>query len=177
MSIESELTKATQDGNLEFLENFVNNPLTAIPIKTLVTGDTLFHIAAQKGHDELLQWMLRQIVDNEIIKNVVNAINNNGLTPLYFAVLNGHINTMLVLLGHNADINFKTNYMGNTIIHIAARIGKPAHLDIIKYLMENREHFNLDINLRNQLGETALDCAKRRNNQEIVEYLEPFYQT
>eukprot|EP01063_Lacrimia_lanifica_P026089 TRINITY_DN3458_c0_g3_i4.p1 TRINITY_DN3458_c0_g3~~TRINITY_DN3458_c0_g3_i4.p1 ORF type:complete len:663 (+),score=275.11 TRINITY_DN3458_c0_g3_i4:1164-3152(+) len=68
-------------------------------------GDTLLHLAAKEGYDELLRYLLSDfagVVD-------VDEINKRGETPLHLAAGSGRAKAVHVLLDHNANPNRLTN--------------------------------------------------------------------
>lgn len=65
-------------------------------------GNTVLHIAAKKGYDE--------IVNTLLLKGVpVNGKNNKGLTPLHFAAKKDQLKTCKLLIQYNAEIESKDN--------------------------------------------------------------------
>jgi len=55
----------------------------------------------------------------------VNAINDNGETPIFKAIFNDSIRTLLMekLLEHGANVNL-LNSFGEGILHYAVRLGR-----------------------------------------------------
>ena len=83
------------------------------------------------------------------------ADNLLNLTPLWCASRGGHVDTMLVLLGRNADIHAAPNFGQDTPLHIAAKFVKP---DAVDLLIQN----GADVNSTDCEGNTALQvvCQK-----------------
>ena len=68
------------------------------------------------------------------------------------------------LLRHNASVDLKGSWIGDTALMNAASGGG---VEIGRLLLEN----NAEAGIKNKLGETALDHAKRWNHPEFVKLL------
>jgi uncharacterized protein len=93
----------------------------------------------------------------------VNAINNDGFTPLMVACREGNAEIVESLIGHNANLNAQY-HSGETSLVFASYNG---NLRIVKSLIKA----GADINLSNNLGATPLSMAKSKNQNEVVKYL------
>lgn len=86
-------------------------------------GDTILHLAAQKGHAMLITDLL---ADNRLYKN---APNYSGTTPLAAAVTHGHLSTVRVFLADSAGVTLKcSDIHGRNVLHVAV---DGNHLEII----------------------------------------------
>ena len=52
----------------------------------------------------------------------VSARDDNGMTPMHYAIGGGHIEFIKLLVSNGAEVNVADNY-GTTVLHYAARNG------------------------------------------------------
>ncbi|WP_341813059.1 ankyrin repeat domain-containing protein [Wolbachia endosymbiont (group B) of Germaria angustata] len=164
-------------------------------IDSLYDGDTVLHLLAQDGNEEVIRLILEKIDPNKLSK-FINSINEEGFTSLNYATIHGHLGTVQHLVRKGGDVNLK-NTKGMNPLHFAALYG---HLDIAKYLVAqgaiikslNKDsmcplhfaviHGRLDIveylvekganiNLYSKEGESSLHFAVMHGQLDIVEYL------
>ena len=142
-------------------------------------GLTALHAAGQIGHVELTKQLLMHGV-------AVDPVDNGGKTPLHYAVENQHGEVISLLVESGADIRLEdgngltpailsldksagiianlfnektvnTRFAsGNTLLHLASKQGLVSH---VQALIEE----NASTELRNDLGETALDYSLSGN--------------
>jgi ankyrin repeat protein len=100
-----------------------------------------------------------------VIKNGanVNQTDNQGLSALASACMNGNFNTVQLLIKNNADLNIQ-NKFSSTPLSLACFNGQT---DIVRVLLEN----GADVNLQDQEGHTALFEACLHGSKDIVEIL------
>jgi ankyrin repeat protein len=117
----------------------------------------------------------------ELIKSLVssganvNTRDKFNRIPLHYAADEGYLEIVKYLILKGSEIDTKAAFylhlgsieltLGCTSLHLAARNG---HLEIVKYLVSQ----GADVNLKNNEDKNALDLAKKRENQEIVAFLE-----
>ena len=117
-------------------------------------GNTPLHQSCYNGQSEVVKAMLAEkTVD-------INVCNDEGITPLYFAVMRNNLFITELLLEAGADADKKDNH-GNTPLHLAAR-NENEH--IVKRLLEN----GADANARTERGETALIAAAKTGNNYVA---------
>lgn len=97
--------------------------------------------------------------------NLINAQNENGLTPLLNAIIDLEYPTKEVklLLEHGANIE-ATNAEGETALIIATKKGQ---LACVKLLLDH----GANVHTKNKNGYTALDWAIGRGYAEIIHLL------
>ena len=71
--------------------------------------------------------------------DVNQAKTTSGVTPVYVAAQNGHVEVVQLLLGSNADVNQAKTNTGSTPVFIAAQNG---HVDVVTALVAS----NADVN-------------------------------
>ncbi|XP_014467385.1 PREDICTED: uncharacterized protein LOC106740649 isoform X2 [Dinoponera quadriceps] len=100
----------------------------------------------------------------------VNTKDNDEITLLHYAVNNGDINIVNILLKNGADVTLITN-KGNTPLHIATSKG---HKDIVEVLLQyvNRNKLNDFINAKTTAsGTTSLHVAAKNGYFDIIKLL------
>lgn len=152
----------------ELLDKYKDADVASM-LNTLVedgqTKCTPVMIAALRGHDEVLQFLLdRYKPDLEVEGEVeFGGCYIEGATALWCAAGFGHFNVMRTLVTHGADLNHPTTAY-STPLRAACFGGR---LDIVKYLIEH----DADINLSNKFNNTCLMIAAYKGHLDIVEYL------
>ena len=86
-----------------------------------------------------------------------------GHTALIYAVIDGHLEMVKLLINSGVDINIINN-CGDTALMLAAYNG---HLEIVKVLINN----GVDMNIINKYGNTTLMWAACRGTLNIVKIL------
>jgi len=105
---------------------------------------TALHLAATKGHDNVVQTLLEKGAKME-------ASDRFGWTAMQAAAVGGHLAVLEVLFNHGANHNSKTRDRW-TLLHGAASGG---HTDVMHVLLKN----GVDVNARTSSGRTPLHGA------------------
>jgi len=125
----------------------MNNHDTLSPLKEAVT----------QGHEEIVKMILQH--------QKTTNINNMNQNYLINAIEDGYFKIVKLLLEYGVDVN-NQDFFGYTPLMHAVFIG---HLGIVKQLLN---HPNIDVFIKNDEGETALDCAEnKQNGSRIVELI------
>ncbi len=105
----------------------------------------------------------------------VNAKDKFNRIALHYAADEGYLEIVKYLAIKGSEIDVKGAFylqfgsweltLGCTPLHLAARNG---HLEVVKYLI----YQGADVNLKNNENMNALDLAKKRDNLEMVAFLE-----
>ncbi|XP_069058529.1 ankyrin repeat domain-containing protein 49 [Pleurodeles waltl] len=109
---------------------------------------TPLHRAAYNGHLEVARELIAHGAD-------VHAVTVDGWTPLHSACKWNNTKVASFLLQHGADVNTQTKGL-LTPLHLAA--GNRDSKDTLELLLMNRY---IKPNLKNNLGETAYEIARR----------------
>ncbi len=112
-------------------------------------GDTPIMLAALRGSLPIVK----------LLREAGAQINRPGWTPLLYAALNGHNAVIEYLLSSGADLAFNAPN-GVTPIMLAVRSDKA---DTLKLLIS----YGLDVNARNEKGESALDWARKKGSEDL----------
>ncbi|XP_042873329.1 putative ankyrin repeat protein RF_0381 isoform X4 [Penaeus japonicus] len=108
---------------------------------------------------------LRQKIQEGDIDALCAKGNNKGLRAVHYAAIGGHVETLKILQRNRFDMKAVTK-QGLTALHYAVRY---SHLDAVKWLVAEA---GLDVSLRDNKNNSALDLARRENKEQIREYLE-----
>ena len=93
-----------------------------------------------------------------------DAANDEGMTALHYAAINGDTEIVRFLVEHGADITAQDNLLSRSAIHFAAEKG---NLECIKYLAEQ----GADLLDRDIYGTTPMHYAARSNKLDVVKFL------
>ena len=135
-------------------------------------GWTPLHIAAKKGHFEILKLIIGQVED----KNpAIHGNNFYGGTPLHFAVSENHLEICKLILGEIKDKN-PPDMVGRTPLHNAASSG---NYYICKLILENLDRaqfnqedgINYDKNPKDAGGKTPLHLAAMEGHLKICKLI------
>ena len=125
--------------------------------KTDDMGNTTLHQACHQNQSEVVEALLKAgRVD-------VNAVNDDGDTPLLMVCRNQNVYLAEILLKAGADPNCK-QLDGSSPLHYAAEEG---NYPIAKALLAG----GADVNLRDQGGKTPLLLAAREGQNDMVAFL------
>lgn len=116
-------------------------------------GETPLMMAALKGHTEMAKALVAKGAD----------VNKTGWTPLHYAATGGHLDIMSLLLEHHAFIDAESPN-GTTPLMMAAHYGTTA---AVKLLLDA----GADVQMKNQLGLSAVDFAQRASRQDVAELI------
>lgn len=159
-----EFILATKNAEIEKLEIYLNNGLDINC--TDKNGKTGILIATEQENTDMVRWFVDNGADinhrgssNEIIDN----------TPFLYAGANGLDDILKILIPHNPDVTILNRYGGNALIPACER----GHVSTVQLLLEKT---NVDVNLINNLGWTALLEAiilsdGGKDHQDIVKLL------
>lgn len=176
------LHEEVKRGNLAAVREALDKDSTLLDTPN-EAGQTAYLLAKYYRHEELAEYLLsrnptmdlftgcvaglapyvlRQVDDN---RDLLDAHNNDGWTPLHLAAFFGHAGLVKELLDRGAYTESRsTNAMRNTPLH-AATAGRK--LDVMRLLLEN----GADAGAKQEGGWTALHAAAQNGDREMVELL------
>lgn len=143
---------ALREGTTKAADALIAWPKTNVESRSPQDESPLM-MAALKGQLEIARKLVARGAD----------VNKTGWTPLHYAATGGHLEIINLLLENHAYIDAESPN-ATTPLMMAANYGTPA---AVKLLLEA----GADPTLRNQLGLSALDFAKRGNRPDSAELI------
>ena len=120
-------------------------------------GETALHRAAARGHLSAVNLLVDHGAN-------VNAVDEQGATPLLAATYSSHKEVVVFLLQRGATVDAQEKRHGFTpLIQAVARNNK----DLVNVLLNH----NANLSLKTVDGRTALDWAKAEGSSQIVAML------
>ena len=121
--------KSEMDDNIliTMINQLFHNQLQKLCKVTDGNGNTILHLAAKFGRDDLVEYLGTKLVDE-------NFMNNNGRAALHLAVQYNNVSTVEIFYetfkSRELDIN-QTTSDGETSMHIAAKIGSTEMMTLL----------------------------------------------
>jgi ankyrin repeat protein len=123
---------AAQIGNLEIVEIFINKKEKDIINARNKKKRTALYLASEKGHREIVDFLIRQQAD-------IRCISKNGNSALHYAAKAGQMKVLKLLLEEHKWFVNHPNLNKETALHMAAKKGQAA---AVQYLITRG--FNID---------------------------------
>ena len=98
-------------------------------------GRTTADFAASNGKRECLEMLIRYNVDTA-------ATDTLGCIPLHYAAMNNMIDCLDLLLRLNPELIDTPDHEGNTALHLAAKMGKTASIELLLMKGANKDAKN-----------------------------------
>ena len=143
---------ALREGTLKAAQALADWPRTNVEFRNAQDESPLM-MAALKGHTALVKKLIERGAD----------VNKPGWAPLHYAATGGHLEIMELLLEHHAFIDAESPN-GTTPLMMAAHYGSAA---AVKLLLDA----GADTAMKNHLGLTAIDFARRGNRPDSLELI------
>lgn len=96
-----------------------------LTVRNVSTGATAVHLAAKAGHYRVVEALRWGGAD-------MNAVDDNGETPLFDAVNYRHLHVVRLLLATGADANTRSNSSSRAALHCAAILGRDGMVGALK---------------------------------------------
>lgn len=140
--------------------------LTSVKVAQFLAGVASADVEVRSAQDEspLMLAALRGYADICVALLAHDAdVNKPGWTPLHYAATGGHVNIIQLLLDNHAYID-AASPNGSTPLMMAAMYGS---VESVRVLLEA----GADAALKNDLGLTALDFAKRGQKPDSADLI------
>lgn len=147
------LILAVQEPSPKVLDTLLSDKRTQVEIRNTLDESALM-LASLKGNLDLCKALIVRDAD----------VNKPGWTPLHYAATGGHVDVLQLLLDHHAYID-AASPNGSTPLMMAAMYGTD---DAVRLLLSA----GADSTLKNGLGLTALDFAKRVQRDSAAKLIE-----
>lgn len=147
------LILAVQEPSPKVLDTLLSDKRTQVEIRNTLDESALM-LASLKGNLDLCKALIVRDAD----------VNKPGWTPLHYAATGGHVDVLQLLLDHHAYID-AASPNGSTPLMMAAMYGTD---DAVRLLLGA----GADSTLKNGLGLTALDFAKRVQRDSAAKLIE-----
>lgn len=148
------------DNNLvemfNYLLNFCEIQIAMIRSKSDLSA---FHIAAKRGHLEIVRQLLN------IWPELCRSCDSSNTSPLYSAAVQDHLEVVNAILDTDDGAARIVRKNGKTALHTAARYGL---LDIVRLLVERDPGI---VSIKDKKGQTALHMAAKGQDPSIMEEL------
>lgn len=147
------LILAVQEPSPKVLDTLLSDKRTQVEIRNTLDESALM-LASLKGNLDLCKALIVRDAD----------VNKPGWTPLHYAATGGHVDVLQLLIDHHAYID-AASPNGSTPLMMAAMYGTD---DAVRLLLGA----GADSTLKNGLGLTALDFAKRVQRDSAAKLIE-----
>ncbi|KAM7536414.1 hypothetical protein Aperf_G00000084435 [Anoplocephala perfoliata] len=131
---------------------------------------TALHCSASRGHVSTVQAIIDYLdksgMKEEQRKEILNAQDTDGCSPLFYSITLGHLGATKKLLAAGADPN-ATDSRGRSLFHCVSRAPADSVLPIIDLLLD----YEADPCKVNAIADTPLHEACSNSNKECVERL------
>ncbi|KAM3716378.1 Ankyrin repeat, PH and SEC7 domain containing protein secG [Dirofilaria immitis] len=116
------------------------------------------HCAASHGHAHIIEYLI-----NTLDPSIINLVDRNGDTALFYAVTLGHYECARLLLLNGAEVNHQDRHL-RCPSHCAAAKGQLRMLKLLK-------HFGGSYEIQNRRGDLPIHEAIQAGAKDCVEYL------
>ncbi len=145
------LMKAVHAGQPDAVTELLNQGIPVDP-EALDATTALVYTCGVMGNAAITRLLLEAGADP-------NRRDDEGNTPLFWAIDDGYIETAQELISHGAEVNLKNNF-GHTSLMSAASRGP---LELVEFLLNN----GADVSLADEDGWTAEDWAIEEGDGDV----------
>ena len=158
--VESEATRraiqAAWAGDARTMRDLLARDASIATAPGCTRGGGPIHLAAAMGHADLVRLMIEQGTS-------VDAVADDGYTPLRAAIVGRHNNVVAMLIAKGANVNRRGEHDTTPLI-LAVEMGDA---DTVRLLIER----GADVNARSARGESPLTAAARSERPDLAALL------
>lgn len=138
-------------GNFEFFKLFLSKikPYLKIDVNSsLQNGQTFLILAIEREKEDIVKLILDYGADIErksYFKLKDFSISENKISPLRFAIKNGYLNIVEILIEHTQNINLLESEEGQNLLHAAAQGNNENSRLIFKRIWKNLSKINRQV--------------------------------
>ncbi|XP_071116426.1 ankyrin repeat and KH domain-containing protein mask-like [Haliotis cracherodii] len=148
--------EAAEWGHREVVELLVSEGADVSMVDKV--GHNILHLACIRGDVETVKYVLSlHVVD-------INSRGDGSRTPVMEAAEWGRREVVELLVSEGADVSM-VDKVGHNILHLACMGG---YVEMVEFVLSLHV---VDIDARNNRGQTAADVARRRRHQPVVDLL------
>lgn len=114
MTQEEEFVEAAANGNMEQMQQMLNDWHPHVHINSKVDGNTALIQAAKNGHAHAIIWLIEHGAR-------INATNNLGRSALRMAASGGYLDICQILCEHGAEVDSKS-FAGFTPLYAVCKL-------------------------------------------------------
>lgn len=159
-----ELNTAARKGNLRLVKSLSLDPEVDLNWQDS-TGCTPFYSACEKGHVDIVRYLL-DFHDNHQRRTIdFNLADDNGSTPFSCVCFDGDEEMVEMLVGDERIDLIRADRSGRTPLYCASYYGWE---EVVKILLASTGHF--DTEKKDVEGKTAADVARERGAEIQMEW-------
>lgn len=152
MDMGKKLLDAARDGQVDDVRQLVMH--SGAPFTSDWLGTTALHLAAQNGHVEITEILLKGGVNRD-------ARTKLERTALHLAAQGGSVDVVDLLLTHGSDINAR-DMLKMTPLHWAVERG---HVCVVEKLLFS----GADVSVKSKFQLTPIDIARNSESYQLIE--------
>ncbi|XP_052826291.1 transient receptor potential cation channel subfamily A member 1 [Octopus bimaculoides] len=150
------ICKLASKGDLAAFEKYFNKNPERLHTRN-TKRQTVLHLAAEKGHEDILLFSLANGAE-------IDAEDNKGCTPLHVAIMNRFPQCVNILLKYGCNPHIY-NLQEQNAIHLACE------LDFDDVLLVLLKYKSIDVNAWNKNGNTPLHCTAAKDSYKCAKIL------
>ncbi|KAF7833612.1 ankyrin repeat-containing protein BDA1-like [Senna tora] len=166
---ESPLHVAALAGRVDFVKHMIAL-MPSLSTHTNLQGLIPLHMASAEGYVDIVKELLKvkQLDDDEDEVNQCLVKDNDGFTPLHYAIFRGKIGVIGELISSCAECVEEVTAQGDTVLHLAMKANQ---FGVVKLLMERLKllhNFQDLLKSKNKEGKTVHQLASTKEQLQVL---------